>query len=76
MSLFLGTFQYSVIFTATTQKLKSSIKYFFSKCDQIRRKLQIVTHLPKKSLMDFPLETSSFMMVSGGTERIQWHKIY
>ena len=31
--------------------MKSSIKDFFSKCDQIRRKLQIWSHLLKKSLM-------------------------
>ena len=29
-----------------------SIKDFFSKCDQIRRKLQIWSHLLKKSLME------------------------
>ena len=29
-----------------------SIKNFFSKCDQIRRKLQIWSHLLKKSLME------------------------
>ena len=39
-------------FTATTQKMKFSIKYFFSKCDQIRRKLRIWSHLLKKSLME------------------------
>ena len=32
--------------------MKFAIKYFFSKCDQIRRKLQIWSHLLKKSLMD------------------------
>ena len=31
--------------------MKFSIKDFFSKCDQIRRKLQIWSHLLKKSLM-------------------------
>ena len=31
--------------------MKFSIKEFFSKCDQIRRKLQIWSHLLKKSLM-------------------------
>ena len=36
----------------TTQKMKFSIKDFFSKCDQIRRKLWIWSHLPKKSLME------------------------
>ena len=35
----------------TAQKMKFSIKGFFSKCDQIRRKLQIWSHLLKKSLM-------------------------
>ena len=36
----------------TTQKMKFSIKEFFSKCDQIRRKLRIWSHLLKKSLME------------------------
>ena len=36
----------------TAQKLKSSIKDFFSKCDQIRRKLRIWSHLLKKSLVE------------------------
>ena len=36
----------------TTQKLKFSIKNFFSKCDQIRRKLRIWPRLLKKSLME------------------------
>ena len=35
----------------TAQKLKFSIKDFYSKCDQIRRKLWICSHLLKKSLM-------------------------
>ena len=34
----------------TAQKMKFSIKDFFSKCDQIRRKLRIWSHLLKKSL--------------------------
>ena len=33
------------------KKMKFSIKDFFSKCDQIHRKLRIWSHLPKKSLM-------------------------
>ena len=33
----------------TAQKKKFSIKDFLSKCDQIRRKLQIWSHLLKKS---------------------------
>ena len=36
----------------TSQKLKFSIKNFFSKHDQIRRKLQIWSHLLNKSLME------------------------
>ena len=36
----------------TAQKMKFSIKDFFSKYDQIRRKLQIWSHLLEKSLME------------------------
>ena len=36
----------------TAQKMKFSIKDFFSKCDQIRRKLRIWSHLLKKSLIE------------------------
>ena len=36
----------------TAQKIKLSIKDFFSKCDQIRRFLRIWSHLLKKSLME------------------------
>ena len=32
-------------------KIKPSIKDFFCKCEQVRRKLQICSHLVKKSLM-------------------------
>ena len=35
----------------TAQKMKFSIKYFLSKCDQIRSSLRIWSHLLKKSLM-------------------------
>ena len=35
----------------TAQKMKFSIKDFFSTCDQIRRKRRIWSHLLKKSLM-------------------------
>ena len=38
--------------TNTAQKMKFSIKDFFSKCDQTRKKLQIWSHLLKKSLME------------------------
>ena len=36
----------------TAQKMKFSIKDFFSKCDQIRSKLRIWSHLLKISLME------------------------
>ena len=36
----------------TAQKMKFFMKDFFSKCDQIRRKLRIWSHLLKKSLME------------------------
>ena len=34
------------------QKMKFSIKDFLSKCNQIRRKLQICSHILEKSLME------------------------
>ena len=36
----------------TVRKMKFSIRNFFSKCDQIRRKLRIWSHLLEKSLME------------------------
>ena len=46
---------------STAQKMKFSIKDFFSKCDQICRKLRIWSHLLKKSLMkNFIFCTVSF----------------
>ena len=36
----------------TTEKMKFFIKDFFSKCDQIRRKMGIWSHLLKKSLIE------------------------
>ena len=43
--------RYSKI-TPTAQKVKFSIKDFFSKRDQLRKKLRILSHLLKKSLME------------------------
>ena len=40
------------IFKTQALKMKFSTKDFFSECDQIRCKLWIWTHLPKKSLME------------------------
>ena len=36
----------------TAQKMKFSIKDFFSKCDQICRKMRIWSHLLRKSLLE------------------------
>ena len=41
-----------VITACTAQKMKFPIKDFFSKCDQIRSKLRIWSHLLMKSLME------------------------
>ena len=40
------------LFSAIGQKLKFSIKDFFSKCEQIHKKLRIWSYLLKKSLME------------------------
>ena len=37
---------------SSAQKMKLSTKDFFNKCNQIRRKLRIWSHLLKKSLME------------------------
>ena len=39
-------------FIDTAQKMKFSMKDFFSKCDKIRRKLWIWSHLLQKSFME------------------------
>ena len=38
--------------TVTAQNMKFSLKDVFSKCDQIRRKMRIRSHLLKKHLME------------------------
>ena len=40
------------IFSTLFKKMKFFVKDFFSKCDQIRRKLRIWSHLLRKSLME------------------------
>ena len=40
------------IFIGTAQKMKFSVKDFFSRCEQIRSFLWICSHLLKKSLME------------------------
>ena len=43
---------FNLLMTSTAQKMKFSIKGFFSKCDQTRWNLLIQSHLLKKSLME------------------------
>ena len=43
---------FSLYTCITHKKMKFSIKDFFRKCDQIRRKLRIWSHLLKKFLME------------------------
>ena len=62
----------------TAQKMKFSIKDFFSKCDQIRRKLQISSYLLKKSLMEtsFCVQLSVIFMGSFSSHcffRLSWN---
>ena len=42
----------TVTLTTTTEKMKFPIKDFFSKCDQIRKKLRSWLHLLKESLTE------------------------
>ena len=58
------------------KRMKFSIKDFFSKCDQILRKLQIWSHLLNKSLMEnFNFCAVYLTGVSWNALRISW-KIY
>ena len=57
--------------TITAQKMKFSIKDFFSKCDQIRKKLQIWSHLLKKFLM----ENFIFCAVNIALDWSSWKKM-
>ena len=57
------SYEYRVFFY-TAQKMKFSIKDFFSKCDQIRRKLRIWSHLLKKSLVEKLIFCAVQLMIS------------
>ena len=46
------TLNWTINSLSTTLKMKFSITDFVSKCDQIRRKLRIWTHILKKSVME------------------------
>ena len=47
----------------TAQKMKFSIKDFFSKCDEIRRKLWTWSHLLKKFLMKNLIFCAMFVQI-------------
>ena len=48
---------------STAQKMKFSIKDFFSKCDQIRNFLRTWSHLLKKTLIENLLFCALFVLV-------------
>ena len=50
--VFFFNFNYENTRTITTQRIRFSIKDFFSKCDQIHNDLRIWSHLLKNSLME------------------------
>ena len=56
---------------STAQKMKFSIKDFFSKCDEIQRKLRIWSHLLKKSWMEnFIFCAMKFLVKRKGNENL------
>ena len=55
--------------TYTAQQMKFSIKDFFSKCDQIRKKLQNWSHLLKKPLE----ENLIFCAVNNSYKKVDIH---
>ena len=57
--------KFVIVYTA--QKMKFSIRDFFSNCDQIRRKLRIWSHLLKESLMG-----NFFFLCSDIVEKLIW----
>ena len=62
----------------TAQNMKSSIKDFFSKCDQIRSFLRIWSHLLRKFLMEnffFAVHTVEFEQVNICRVGLDWHFI-
>ena len=58
------------LFVITAQKMKFSIKDFFSKCKQSRKILGICSHLPKKS----QIENFTFCVVD--VARQLQHKVF
>ena len=66
-----------LVLTQHSTKKKFSIKGFFSKCDQIRRKLWIWSHLLKKSLMEnfnfWEVQRIEFQLKASGRRRTNDH---
>ena len=61
--------------TTTAQKMKFSIWDFFSKYDQIRRKLRIWSHLLKKSLIEnFFVQCAEFLGLASYQLKLHWNK--
>ena len=58
----------------TAQKIKFSIKDFFSKCDQIRKKLQFWSHLLKKSLMENVIFCAEYLNAREQVEEVVSNK--
>ena len=56
--------------------MKFSIKDLFSKCDQIRRKLRIWSHLLKKSLMENYLTFCAMKLDTSKKEYMECTLIY
>ena len=62
----------------TAQKMKFSIKDFFNRCDQIRKKLWIWSYLLKKSLMEkfiFCAVTGFYYKTQAHTDALQIRKL-
>ena len=67
MTFFRGIGQKGKTVDIIAQKMKFPIKNFFSKCDQIRRKLRIWSYLLKKSLIE------NFILYAKRRKRILTH---
>ena len=58
----------------TRQKMKFSIKYFFSKCDQIGSFLRIWSHLLKKSLIENFIFCAVWIKKGYKKADFNWHR--
>ena len=57
----------------TAQKMRFSIKDFFSKCDQSRRKLRIWSDLLKKSLMEHFIFWTVLTLSINSEQNVNWN---